>query len=247
MNEKLKLALVLFFLGFMGVLSLLSMELPLPSEAREILSQMYTGGEIKVLLLVNPTILLILGILLGIFTYTKVDLRLPVLESWLSKKKLPYVYPLMIIGIGGGLFAGLVMILSTLVFQPFLPAEFLQMGNYFRPNAAVRFLYGGFTEEIIVRFGLMSFTIWLLARLLKHNKNYIYWTGILFTSLLFAIMHLPAVYALIGQLDNVVVGYIMAANTIGGIVFGWLYWRKGLETAMLAHMTTHVVLMIGQI
>jgi len=60
-------------------------------------------------------------------------------------------------------------------------------------------------------------------------------------------MHLPAVYALIGQLDNVVVGYIMAANTIGGIVFGWLYWRKGLETAMLAHMTTHVVLMIGQI
>lgn len=247
MNQKLKLALVLFFLGFTGILSLLTMELPLPSEAREFLSQMYTSAQIKGLLLANPTIFLLLAILLGIFTYHKVNLSLPLIESWLAKKKLPYVYPLLIIGIGGGLFAGLIMILSALVFQPFLPAEFLQMGNYFRPNAAVRFLYGGITEEIIVRFGIMSASIWLLFKLLKHKRNYIYWIGILFSSLLFAIMHLPAVYALIGQLDNMVIGYIMAANTLGGIVFGWLYWRKGLETAMLAHMTTHVVLMMGQL
>ncbi len=247
MNQKLKLALVLFFLGFTGVLSLLTMELPLPSEAREFLSQMYTSGQIKGLLLVNPTIFLILGILLGLFTYGPANLSLPILESWLSNKKPPYIYPLLIIGIGGGLFAGLIIILSTLVFQPFLPAEFLQMGAHFRPNAAVRILYGGFTEEIIVRFGLMSAGIWLLFRLLKNKRNYVYWIGILSSSLVFALMHLPVVYALVGQLDSVVIGYIMTANTMGGIVFGWLYWKKGLETAMLAHIITHVVLVLGQV
>ena len=247
MNQKLKLALVLFLLGFTGVLSLLSMELPLPSQARELLSQLYTSGQIKALLLVNPTIFLILGILLGILTYKKTGFSLPILESLLSNKKLPYIYPLLIIGIGGGLFAGLIIILSTLVFQPFLPAEFLQMGAYFRPNAAVRILYGGFTEEIIVRFGLMSASIWLLSRLLKNKRNYVYWIGILTSSLVFALMHLPVVYALIGQLDSIVFGYIMIANTMGGIVFGWLYWKKGLETAMLAHIITHIVLVIGQV
>lgn len=247
MKQKLKLALVLFFLGFSGVLSLLSMELPLPGEARELLSQMFTSTQIKGLLLVNPTILLLMGILLGIFTYKQAGLSLPVLESWLSNKKLPYIYPLVIIGVGGGLFAGLIIILSTLVFQPFLSAEFLQIGAYFRPNMAVRFLYGGFTEEIIVRFGLMSASIWLLLRFLKNKPAYIYWTGILFSSLVFAVLHLPVVYAMIGQPSPAVFGYIMLTNTMGGIVFGWLYWKKGLETAMLAHIITHIILMLGEI
>ncbi len=247
MNQKLKFALVLFSLGFLGVLSLLTTELPLPSEARELLSETYTSEQIKGLLLVNPTIFLILGILMGLFTYESVGLSSPVLEHWLFQKKLPYIYPLLIIGIGGGLFAGLIMILGTLVFQPFLPAEFLQLGAYFRPNAAVRFLYGGFTEEIIVRFGLMSASIWLLFRFIRHKPNYIYWIGILISSLLFALMHLPAVYAFTGPPDTTVFAYIMLTNTIGGVVFGWLYWRKGLETAMLAHMTTHVVMIVGHI
>ncbi|MGB5236973.1 MAG: CPBP family intramembrane glutamic endopeptidase [Flavobacteriaceae bacterium] len=247
MNQKLKLALVLFFLGFTGVLSLLTTELPLPGVARELLSQLYTNGQIKGLLLVNPILFLILGILLGIFTHKQIGLSLPVIEALLSNKKLPYIYPLLIIGVGGGLFTGLIIILSTLFFQPFLPAEFLQIGAYFRPNMAVRLLYGGFTEEIIVRFGLMTAGIWLLFRVIKRKPTYIYWIGILFSSLLFALMHLPMVYAMIGQPSPMVFGYIMLTNTMGGIVFGWLYWRKGLETAMLAHMITHVVLIVGQV
>jgi membrane protease YdiL (CAAX protease family) len=32
----------------------------------------------------------------------------------------------------------------------------------------------------------------------------------------------------------------VALNAIGGIVFGWLYWRRSLEAAMVAHASAHV-------
>ena len=31
-------------------------------------------------------------------------------------------------------------------------------------------------------------------------------------------------------------------NGIGGIVFGWLYWKRGLLAAMLAHFSADIVL-----
>lgn len=38
-------------------------------------------------------------------------------------------------------------------------------------------------------------------------------------------------------------GHDQKANAyqfLGGVVFGWLYWRRSLETAMVAHATVHV-------
>jgi len=31
-------------------------------------------------------------------------------------------------------------------------------------------------------------------------------------------------------------------NGVIGIIFGWLYWKKGLESAMIAHFSSDVVL-----
>jgi hypothetical protein len=36
--------------------------------------------------------------------------------------------------------------------------------------------------------------------------------------------------------------FVVVANSFFGCVAGWLYWRRGLESAILAHMTTHVIL-----
>ena len=34
----------------------------------------------------------------------------------------------------------------------------------------------------------------------------------------------------------------LVLNGIGGIVFGWLYWKRGLLAAVLAHFSADVVL-----
>ena len=37
------------------------------------------------------------------------------------------------------------------------------------------------------------------------------------------------------------VGFALTANLLAGMVFGYLYWRAGLEAAMMAHALSHVV------
>jgi hypothetical protein len=31
-------------------------------------------------------------------------------------------------------------------------------------------------------------------------------------------------------------------NGLGGLAFGWLYWKRGLESAMMAHFSADIVL-----
>ena len=247
MKNQFKLALVLFILGFTGVLSTLTAEFPLPVEALDLLNQNFSNWQIKALLLINPTIFLVIGIILGTLFYKKVGLELPLIEGILFHKKLPPLYPLLIVGIGGGIFSGLLITITTLIFQPYMADEFLRISISSHPNLPVRFLYGGITEEIIVRFGIMTFIIWLTYRLIKHLKPVVYWIGILISSLVFAMLHLPLLFALMSDPSPAVISYVLLANTLGGIVFGWLYWKRGLEMAMLAHMMTHVVLVLGQV
>jgi len=53
--------------------------------------------------------------------------------------------------------------------------------------------------------------------------------------------HLPAT-ALITTLTPLVIFRALLLNGIGGVVFGWLYWKKGLESSMIAHFSADITL-----
>jgi hypothetical protein len=36
----------------------------------------------------------------------------------------------------------------------------------------------------------------------------------------------------------------LVLNGIAGIIFGYLYWKHGLEAAMIGHMSAHLVMQI---
>ncbi len=40
-----------------------------------------------------------------------------------------------------------------------------------------------------------------------------------------------------------IIAYVIIANALFGIVAGFLYWRRGLESAMIAHMLAHGVML----
>ena len=67
------------------------------------------------------------------------------------------------------------------------------------------------------------------------------WTAIVITALLFGAGHLPTTAAML-PLTPLVVARALLLNGIGGIVFGWLYWKRDLLAAMLAHFSADVVL-----
>src|SRR5690606_32745201 len=132
------------------------------------------------------------------------------------------------------------------VFAPIIPREFIELGENINTSVASRFLYGGITEEILMRFGLMTFLVWLLFKIFRSLSAGIYWTAIFVSAVLFALGHFPIVFQSIDNPPAVLLAYVIIGNSIGGIVFGWLYWKKGLEVAMIAHVFTHVIMLAGE-
>lgn len=67
------------------------------------------------------------------------------------------------------------------------------------------------------------------------------WAAIIVSALLFGVGHLPALATSIGLTPALITRTVLL-NAIGGIGFGWLFWRRSLEAAMVAHMAFHIVL-----
>jgi membrane protease YdiL (CAAX protease family) len=104
--------------------------------------------------------------------------------------------------------------------------------------------YGGITEEILMRLFLMTLFIWVSMKLFKQSKPSTAGTltSIFLAAIIFGLGHLP-ITASLTKITPLVVSRAIVLNGIGGVVFGWLYWKKGLESAMIAHFTTDVVLL----
>lgn len=245
-KERSILGIVLFTLGFIGVLSILSMNIPLPEEASKILLEQFTSQQIKLLTLINPTIMLIGAVLLGVFMHDKVSLDVPVIRGIIRNDKNYQISSILKYGIIGGVISGIILTLIGVIFYPILPVEFIELGDTLKPTLIARFLYGGLTEEILMRFGLMSFVIWLLSKIFKTINSKIYWIGILIAAVLFALGHFPIAFQAVSNPSELLLSYILIANSIGGVIFGWLYWKKGLETAFIAHICTHIILILGE-
>jgi membrane protease YdiL (CAAX protease family) len=43
------------------------------------------------------------------------------------------------------------------------------------------------------------------------------------------------------KLNPLVITRALVLNGLGGLAFGWLYWKQGLESAMIAHLSTDIV------
>ena len=56
--------------------------------------------------------------------------------------------------------------------------------------------------------------------------------------------HLPTT-ATVLSLTPLLIARALVLNGIGGIVFGWLYWKRGLLAAMLAHFSADIVLHVA--
>jgi hypothetical protein len=246
-RKKLYLGLILAVLGLIGTASLLTMDFPLPAEIEAALKESFTPVQIKMLLLINPAILVIVAVVVGTLLFQKVNLRVPIIEKWVGLNKRPLdVAAILKSGVIGGFISGVIVVIVVLLFKPMMLSEYEKLSQSLQLTLVARFLYGGITEEILLRFGLMTLLVWLCTKVIKGTKPAAYWIGIVLAALLFAIGHFPAVYAIIEKPGIILLTYVLTGNTVGGLIFGWLYWKKGLESAFIAHIFIHVVLVIAE-
>lgn len=173
----------------------------------------------------------------------RVGLQAPVASALVTGQPLgPALRPQLLPGVVGGV-VGAALLLGAVQWAPeairTLPAQ-AQL------PLLVRVLYGGVTEEILLRWGVMSALAWAGWRVLQRGRGdgllhaSTAWLAIGASALLFAAGHLPAARALTGSLTVPVVVYVVAGNAAFGVLAGWLYWRHGLEAAVVAHMVAHL-------
>jgi hypothetical protein len=109
----------------------------------------------------------------------------------------------------------------------------------------VRLLYGGITEEILMRWGLMTVIAAAARRLMARHRDGLApgaaATAIGLSALVFGLSHLPAAAATLGALTATTAAVIVAANAAFGLVAGYLFWKHGLEAAIGAHLLAHLV------
>lgn len=128
------------------------------------------------------------------------------------------------------------------VFSAYLP-EVLTDYQFSPIYLITGLLYGGIIEEVLLRLFVLSLLVLILWKLSPARKDpsipsWIYWSGILLSAFLFAAGHLPFTAQAIGW-SGPIIARALLLNSIGGIGFGYLYWKKGLVYAMIAHAATH--------
>lgn len=113
------------------------------------------------------------------------------------------------------------------------PAEVLAWIQWKRALAG---LSAGVIEELFFRLGVMTAFVWVFARLTgqtQANPRTI-WVGIVSSTLPFAAIHLLYVGLTLAVISPVVLGLVCA----------WLYWRRGLEAAIVAHASFDVFISV---
>jgi membrane protease YdiL (CAAX protease family) len=94
-------------------------------------------------------------------------------------------------------------------------------------------------EEIHFRLFLMSALVWLITKGLRAPAGNLcaggWWTAIAIQGLLFGAIHAATGEGTLWW-EPQAVQMLLEPRTVAGIVLGYVYWRWGIETSILAHI-----------
>ncbi len=197
--------------------------------------------------IIQASLFFSIAIFFGLFLGKKVGLGAPIIEDWLNRESVKdRLKPVLITSIVLGLLVGILLfVLDRFAFAVFVEPVTASQAE---PPLWQRFLvcfYGGIGEEIAMRLFLMTLIVWISYKIArtKDSKptNLGIWSAIIIISVVFGLGHLPMTAKLM-DITPVVVIRAIILNGIAGVVFGWLYWKKGLESAIISHFSADIIL-----
>ncbi|MDH4447987.1 MAG: CPBP family intramembrane metalloprotease [Acidovorax sp.] len=237
-----RLGVALWLLGMPGVVAVVWALLPPLAASQALLplplwAVLFLSG-------LQTAVMLALAVAAGVLLAPRVGLGAPVLAAWLSgvSGTRVHVSRWLVPGAWGGLAgAAWLFMLSAIAPESLRPAE--AGGDVV--TVLVKLLYGGVTEELLVRWGVMTLVLWGAWRLVQRGRGTpgrgLVAMAIVASALLFALGHLPAAQAMAGSLTMPVVLFVLVGNTAFGLLAGWLFARRGLEAAITAHVLAHAL------
>jgi len=236
---SLKLFIAAWIAGFPGVVAVAILVLPRLVAHRRLPVALWVAQLASI---AQSAVLLAVAAWAGATLAPSLGLTAPVLAALAEAGRVSEALrPQWVPGCLGGLLGAALLCL----FARYAPEPLARLQTRVRMPMAARLLYGGVTEELLMRWGLMTLFAWLLWRIWQGGigapSPVLMWSAIGLSAIVFGLGHLPAASALLGRVTAPLAVYIVLANAAFGLVAGWLYWRFGLESAMLAHLLAHLL------
>lgn len=196
--------------------------------------------------IIQDVLLSAIGAGIGLWLGSKIGLGAPLLEDWLAGKReagRAFVAGLPLASIAG-LVTGIVVLILSIALINVLHIQ--TGGNVSLPSAwqgLLAAISAGIREEIWMRLGLLTLFAWLGTRIARRERPSlaILWIANTLSALIFASLHFSNA-AVVGMSGLGTVLYILLLNGLAGLVFGWIYWRKGILLAMVAHFACDIIL-----
>lgn len=198
--------------------------------------------------IVQGSILSLVLTLIGLSFSKRLGLGAHIIDAIFHKTSIPFDLRSTIkIAILSGLACGLLLrLLDSFVFISLIPE--LSALEQITPvwwKGLLASLYGGVTEEVMMRLFLLS-VLAIIIRLLSGDKSsklptVVFWIANILAAILFAIGHLPAI-AEIMDLTPLVILRVLVLNSIAGIIAGVFFWKRSLEIAMIFHFSADIML-----
>lgn len=247
MKTNLKLFIILLIASIFGTVAVLPYTLTLQGGLLQNLQV-----PLYVLLIgqiIQSAVISAVAIFIGLNLAKKVGLGLPVLEGLLEGNEVKsYLKSILGISIGLGILAGIMIIgLDYLFSLAGVTISVAQAGQIIPPawQGFLASFYGGINEEILLRLFLMTLFVWISFIITKTKEGKPtkigIWLSIILSAIIFGVGHLPVLLS-ITEPTTLLIFRTILLNTVGGIIFGWLYWKKGLESAMISHFSADIVL-----
>jgi membrane protease YdiL (CAAX protease family) len=237
-------------IGLIGIVCLVPSMIPVLEKQLQSLSNVpdVPFAVIVISSLINPLILLIIAIIVGQAIAPKVKLHSYLYQHMQGNKDVwkSFTSNIPIAIILGAFVAIIFCIFELFIFRPYLPeALTLSVESRNFVNTLGGIFYGGIVEELLIRWGVMSLFVWAGWKVFQRGRtgpsSSIFWISIIVASILFALGHLGATALAVPVITPMIFIRMLLLNGIGGIIYGWLFWKKGLEVAMIAHAATHLV------
>jgi hypothetical protein len=194
-------------------------------------------------------ILLGLAVGLGLLLGRKIGFGAPLLESRLYHLEATIsARDSLKSGALVGITVGILILIVILPAAPHLPGlPFVTASHAALWKRVLVCFYGGIDEEILTRLFLLTLLAWLGSRFFQKQKGRLssatFWVANFIVAILFGLGHLPNA-SLVMHITPTVVLLALVLNGIAAVPFGYLYWKRGLESAMIAHFCADFVIYV---
>jgi hypothetical protein len=191
--------------------------------------------------------------MIGLRHSRRVGLGLPFIESVFSKNPVwmrarGVLGLIILVSVGSMilvLLSSIVITAFAMVFQNNVLDAFANLEESTYPSTwkwLLAAFYAGISEELVFRLGLMTILV-RLGSLIHRDEagrpsDLVMWVSIIVAGITFGFPHL---WGVLPVPDFWILRFrVVFQNSLIGILLGWLYWRFGLESAILTHILVDI-------